>query len=241
MNARYRSRGYHEKLAEVQRNNTNSSDDECDVPSTKLPLPQAAFMSFAPMQQDLRRDSVNDILRQLSVEEATYVSNLGQNVGESYGNVEYSIEVWKAVLELLRFVVYAKTSKCKTKTLDYESLRAVAMNLCTKCTHDSSDTMVSMVTDLTAPSFADRILIQNPLSLDEFGLLVGNQTETIVDGSELVRVVIAVAAAIHRPGIPFRLVQQRIRCARGEIKLFDLYYMIDPTSFLLVIYGKESA
>lgn len=68
--------------------------------------------------------------------------------------------------------------------------------------------------------------------------LLNNDRGTITVASELPRIVLAVTAAFHHTGKAFGVFRKQTRCIDDQVRLFDMYYYIDPKSLLLVIFGK---
>lgn len=175
----------------------------------------------------------DDILQYVSSADAAYLKNLGSNIVRNFGSLHFSLNEWRSVNQVLRFVILGKTKRCCT----YVACPMLeAENLCRE--FDSvDDGRVVMVFDMTASVYAERALAQNMRSIELFGQLIGNPEGRITEGSELLEVVMAIGAAYHTPGKQALLNKQRMHKLDGTDEFFDMMYYVSPESFLLVICG----
>lgn len=217
----FRSSGYHEKkqmqLIQHQR----------VAPSVTTTLP--AF--------EVTTETLEQITRMLSCNDVDYLKNLGTNIVRNYYSAEFGMDEWRTIIQILRFMILAKTKKCSL-TYQPHDILAYAQNLCRRFTFD--DKTLVKVMDLSAIAYVDRMLVQNEYCKEIMGPLVGNPNGRAVHGKELFDVITAAGAAYHRPGLRFWVMRQRNYCRNGEIRLLDICYYCDPESLLLVWYGRLS-
>lgn len=187
---------------------------------------------------EITTETLEQITRMLSCNDVDYLKNLGTNVVRNYYSAEFGIDEWRTIVQIMRFMILAKTKKCSLTYHPPHVVLAYAQNLCTRFTLD--DKTLVKVMDLSATVYVDRMLVQNEYCKEIMGPLVGNPNGRAVHGRELFGVVTAAGAAYHRPGLRFWVMRQRNYCRNGEIRLLDICYYCDPESLLLVWYGRLS-
>lgn len=191
------------------------------------------------LQRQLSVENLNLLLSSLTQSEATYVRDLGQSVVSNFASPSFSLDDWRQVNSIFRFVVLAKTSKCNSIVPSRTSQEIVARNLCNQFSFDEKT--ISMVFDMTSREFAERALAQNQRSWETIGRVIQNPFSRCVDGSELFSIVLAIATAFLRPGKNFCVYKQKHWCGDVQLVAFDMNYYVDPASLLLVVWGKVSA
>lgn len=181
----YRSKGYHEKLQLMS------------------PLPSLQQVPPAIIA------NINEIVFQLSVEDAKYLTQLGGRVVQNSWFQDPSV-----VFDLLKFVILGKTMRCcKNAPLSR------AQELC-------SQNAMTAVLDMTAQSYSQCVLAQNEASLAYF------KDHNLLWHGELLRVILAIGGAYHRPGVKFIVRQQAMY---NHSSCFDVSYWVDVDSFFLVV------
>lgn len=216
---RFRTKGYHEKQRRNQQlvlNNTYTS-----------PSLSSSFKISASL------DDVSEILRMLPVPDALYVKELADTISHNFS----STLDWQSICQILRFMVFAKTSKCRSLlSSDEHALRVAAEQLCLQ--HSVDADMRTVVFDLTAKTSAQCVLAQNQQSKRQYGLIEGRSEHNGSDRGDLHRIVVAIAAAYHQPGTVFCVYQQRIYRNNRQGQPSDVYYCVDPATLLLVVCDK---
>lgn len=170
------------------------------------------------------------MLLSLPAAQAAFVRNLATGVSRNFTEPLLSSDECVRVFQILRFLVFAISNKCKTPPVPLLSTRAAA--LCDE--FDLANRFVTVV-NLTSGESEEPAWVQNDYSQALFDSSVG----LIHPQSELYRMVVAVSAAFHAPGEAFVVPQQQVRC-RGDVgDRFDVSYYVDPSTFLLVLYGSQ--
>lgn len=218
---RYRSKGYHEKQRLLP---TGGSADAASAASSAPTTPQ-----------QVDPNDIDHILSILSPEDSAYVKNLGQRIHANYSSADFSLNEWRQVNEIFRWVFLAKTS-AQTGMPN----RLYAQHICdTMFNEDNDNNMAVMVFDMLAKVYTERAIAQNPISMQMFGQLVNNPEGRITHASELYRVVLAVLTAFHQPGVSVCVTDQKTICRNEEVKLLDICYCVDPESMLFIVYCKQ--
>lgn len=217
---RFRTKGYHEKQL---RNQQLVLDNACTSPSLS-----SSFISFASL------DNASEILRMLPVPHALYVKELADTIVLNFS----STLDWQSICQVLRFMVFAKTSKCCSLLFSSgeHALRVAAEQLCLQYSVDAD--MRTAVLDLTAKTSTQCVLAQNQQSKRQYGLVEGRSEHNGSDRGDLHRIVVAIAAAYHQPGTVFCVYQQRIYRNNRRGQPSDVYYCVDPATLLLVVCSK---
>lgn len=213
---RFRTKGYHEKQLRNQQLVVENA------PSL------SSFISVASL------DNASEILRMLPARHALYVKELADTIALNFS----STLDWQSICQILRFMVFAKTSKCRSLLFSSgdQALQVAAEQLCLQYSVDAD--MCTAVLDLTAKTSAQYVLAQNQQSKRQYGLVEGRSEHSWSDRGDLHRIVVAIAAAYHQPGTTFCVYQQRIYCNNRLGQPSDVYYCVDPATLLLVVFAK---
>lgn len=201
------------------------------------PLPPSAPLPPASCSnENVVANNIASILSRISPEAAQHVNLFASNIVRNFAKPHLSLEGWKTVNQIFRYWVFAHTTKCLSETLP--TLRARAEQLCKEFSNDNCHMPIAcLVLDFTSKAYAERALAQNAYSREIFGSFADNDNITMVDGSDLYRVVLAVAVCLQHPGMRIEITQQRMQ---GHTQLFDMVYYFDPDSHLMVISGRTS-
>ncbi|KAH9255993.1 hypothetical protein BASA81_005769 [Batrachochytrium salamandrivorans] len=221
MGKRYRTMGYHEK----QQTRGQS------LLTTVLTPPEYH-------QRPIPMDELNGLLTGLDLSDRTYVQNLSKSIVLNFASPNFTLPEWKTVSQVFRYMILAKTNHCSL-VINAEEQYITAERLCKQFTIDAH-TLV-MVLDLAAKSYAERCIIQNRYSLQVYNTLINNALAQGIDGGDLASVTMALGAAYLKPGKSYCVLNQKHQCANGIVKAFDMNYYVDPSSLLLVLWGKTSS
>ncbi|KAH9255290.1 hypothetical protein BASA81_006730 [Batrachochytrium salamandrivorans] len=213
-------KGFHEKLQSLYVDDVDDDEEEeAKDDDDEMDLDAPAAVTNTEL-----------MLLRLPSAQAMLVRNLATGVSKNFIGPLLSSEECETVFQILRFLVFAISNKCKTPQVPLLSTRAVA--LCNE--FDQVNRFVTVV-NMTSGKLEERAWAQNDYSR----VLFDSSVSLIHSQSELYRTVVAVSAAFHAPGETFVIPQQQVRC-RGNIENeFDVTYYVDPTTFLLVAYGSQ--
>lgn len=163
------------------------------------------------------------------------MQDLTSTVVTNFSSPNFSVQDWRTVNLIFRYMILAKTSKCRLQ-LSRERELQVAKQLCERFSHD--DTTLAMVFDLAANSYTERALCQNDYSRGTIGTVLRNPNTKGVDGTELYSVVLAVGSAFFSSGTNVCVYAQRHWCVDGVTREYDMNFYVDPDSLLMVVWGK---
>lgn len=196
------------------------------------------FMSFSPAAQlsNPMVDRLERMLMQtLSIADATYVRNLGENIFHNFVANKYSVEEFRLIQEILRFSALAKSTR--VGAIGLEDLKQTAQQLCEVYSSDAS--VAVLVLNQTGKTHAERYLAENARNVALFGELISNVNYVPPQASEIFPTVLCVGAAVHQPGRMFSVKQRCKDMHTGSVVWFDVSYLVDPTTLLLVVLSRQ--
>jgi hypothetical protein len=91
------------------------------------------------------------------------------------------------------------------------------------------------VLDMSIDGYSKTFLAQNPSSIAVFGTLTtGTRTTALFSFDDAFMVILAITAALSKPGVPRSAGVVRYKDALGREMETDATYLIDASSFLMV-------
>lgn len=150
---------------------------------------------------------------------------------------EYNPSGYFHLVNLLRYVLFARTPACSLKqpvTLE------LARELCEATTRRNPDSPVAVLS-LTSTNFPDEhVLAQNGLAHEHFGDLQERQrSELLFPLGDVFKVMLAQCTALLNPGIEIAV--QHVRFSGlAPNRLYSGSYCLDPASYLLILRVKPS-
>lgn len=177
---------------------------------------------------DHRQANVERLLSQLSTNDAVYLSDLSASLASKRAIVYTDEEIYN----ILRFMVLARTNRCAKDTVSAHAAQSI-------CHGHTGQEQVCIVLDLAAKSLQHSVLAQNHADHQVFGTLstFGNVIGLRID---LFRVLLAIGGAYHQPGVTFTVQQQELYCCLETTRKFDMNYLVDVNSCVLVMNGCPS-
>ncbi|KAH9254012.1 hypothetical protein BASA81_007887 [Batrachochytrium salamandrivorans] len=238
---RYRAMGHHEKQLALEGDYIPLPAVMLEPlspmlqPRTSLPEPEPLH----PLQSWSQKDNDNDlgkILLQLGSEDASYLTQLAEHMVRNFAS-EYSTKDRQAIDDIFRFMILGRTKRC---CQDFPaSPKQTAKQLCHEFAH--TDDMLVFVCDFAANNQEERVLAQNFVCNWVMGDLEGKCVADTIHQHDLLRVLVAIGGAFHQPSIPFTVARQHLfNPSTLQTKQMNMTYIVDPSSFLLVGFGRSA-
>lgn len=95
--------------------------------------------------------------------------------------------------------------------------------------------------DCTSRDYTQRIVLQNNFAMDYFGPIsnpYGGFNGRLIQLDEMWLVIRHVSRTFDHVGIPTSIPRLRLTMKQGEVKPFEMRFVIDPSSRLLVVVGR---
>lgn len=220
MGQRFRARGFHEKMRE-----------------DRLKPRTLQLLSSA---NDLAARNLSQIKQQLGEADATYLQGLCDAIVTNYTSTsgDLTVQAREEIAALLRFTILGKTKRCRTETPE-----CAAFELCEKYSREDAERIVT-VTDMTSKTYDGRVVAQNALCLETVGVLTQDLQFKMVKPLDILCVLMAILGAYFQPGVEFCVLNQELSHGVGESgdmesRFFEMTYVVDVDSFLLILYGTE--
>lgn len=171
-------------------------------------------------------NNINEIVSLLNAEDAMFLTQLSGHILST----NFTANDQHAVYDLLRYAIMDRSVLC---------FKSMAVSRVDELCLESFDSM-TMVLDIAKP-YAQCVLAQNMMSRARMGdLVMGKSQLNLMWHGELLRIILAMGGAFHKPAIEFMVRRQETMCiGTVNVVCFDTTYCVDPESFFLVVTGTE--